>query len=294
MTLQQPAQDRRLVLRTLGDRKKPLRPPVRHRLAIDEQTGGSGGLQAAGVTLIPGEASFHDAHSLDILRPDGARDQLSADIIILATGSRPATLPFAEGKGVWTSTEALEVPGGVELIFTVVRRPLVGRLTIRGAEAVGYRKARELPGVKRILIASGLRYDIAVETPEYVKELVSHHVGGYLKIAPEHTEQGPLSKMMKPGMGTYDRFKAMFDKYSKEAGKEHYLIPYFIAAHPGTTDEDMLNLALWLKRNGFRADQVQNFYPSPMATGVDARTLTPSRENCWAQVAPSMTRIHRL
>ena len=128
-----------------------------------------------------------------------------------------------------------------------------------------YRKARELPGIKRVFIASGLRYDIAMETPEYVKELVSHHVGGYLKIAPEHTEQGPLSKMMKPGMGTYDRFKSMFDKYSKQAGKEQYLIPYFIAAHPGTSDEDMLNLALWLKGNGFRADQVQAFLPSPMA-----------------------------
>jgi Domain of unknown function (DUF3362) len=104
-----------------------------------------------------------------------------------------------------------------------------------------------------------------VESPEYIKELATHHVGGYLKIAPEHTEEGPLSKMMKPGIGNYDRFKRLFDKYSKEAGKEQYLIPYFIAAHPGTTDEDMLNLALWLKRNGFRADQVQAFYPSPMA-----------------------------
>lgn len=131
-----------------------------------------------------------------------------------------------------------------------------------------YRKARELPGVKRILIASGLRYDLAVRSPEYVKELVTHHVGGYLKIAPEHTEEGPLSKMMKPGIGTYDAFKKMFEKYTKEAGKEQYLIPYFIAAHPGTTDEDMMNLALWLKRNGFRADQVQAFYPSPMATAT--------------------------
>jgi uncharacterized radical SAM protein YgiQ len=129
-----------------------------------------------------------------------------------------------------------------------------------------YRRARALPGIKKILIGSGLRYDLAVLSPEYVKELVTHHVGGYLKIAPEHTEAGPLSKMMKPGIGSYDRFKAMFDKYSKEAGKEQYLIPYFIAAHPGTTDEDMLNLALWLKRNGFRADQVQAFLPSPMAT----------------------------
>ncbi|MGE8360905.1 YgiQ family radical SAM protein [Pseudomonas sp.] len=131
-----------------------------------------------------------------------------------------------------------------------------------------YRKARALPGVKKILIASGLRYDLAVESPEYVRELVTHHVGGYLKIAPEHTERGPLDKMMKPGIGSYDRFKQMFEKFSKEAGKEQYLIPYFIAAHPGTTDEDMMNLALWLKRNGFRADQVQAFYPSPMATAT--------------------------
>lgn len=131
-----------------------------------------------------------------------------------------------------------------------------------------YRKARELKGVKKILISSGLRYDLAVLNPEYVKELVTHHVGGYLKIAPEHTEGGPLSKMMKPGIGAYDRFKQLFDRFSKEAGKEQYLIPYFIAAHPGTTDQDMMNLALWLKKNGFRADQVQTFYPSPMATAT--------------------------
>ncbi len=131
-----------------------------------------------------------------------------------------------------------------------------------------YRDVRGLKGIKKVLIASGLRYDLAVETPEYVKELVTHHVGGYLKIAPEHSEDSPLSKMMKPGMGSYDRFKAMFDKYSKQAGKEQYLIPYFIAAHPGTRDEDMMNLALWLKSNGFRADQVQAFYPSPMANAT--------------------------
>ena len=128
-----------------------------------------------------------------------------------------------------------------------------------------YRKARALPGIKKVFIASGLRYDLAVRSPEYVKELVTHHVGGYLKIAPEHTEEGPLTKMMKPGIGTYERFKAMFDRYSREAGKEQYLIPYFIAAHPGTSDEDMLNLALWLKRHDFRLDQVQTFLPSPMA-----------------------------
>ncbi len=128
-----------------------------------------------------------------------------------------------------------------------------------------YRKARELPGIKKVLIGSGLRYDLAVRSPEYVKELATHHVGGYLKIAPEHIEEGPLSKMMKPGIGSYDRFKAMFDQYSREAGKEQYLIPYFIAAHPGTTDEDMLALALWLKQNSFRLDQVQTFLPTPLA-----------------------------
>ncbi|MDB4954482.1 MAG: hypothetical protein JWO36_2051 [Myxococcales bacterium] len=131
-----------------------------------------------------------------------------------------------------------------------------------------YRKARNLKGIKRIFIASGVRYDLAVRSPEWIKELAQHHTGGYLKIAPEHTEDGPLTHMMKPGIGAYDRFKDLFDRYSKEAGKEQYLIPYFIAAHPGTTDEDMLNLALWLKRNKFRPDQVQAFLPAPMASAT--------------------------
>jgi uncharacterized radical SAM protein YgiQ len=128
-----------------------------------------------------------------------------------------------------------------------------------------YKKARSVPGVKKVMVASGVRYDLAVESPEYVQELVEHHVGGYLKIAPEHTEGGPLDKMMKPGIGTYDAFKKMFDKAVEKAGKKYFLIPYFIAAHPGTTDEDMMNLAIWLKKNGYRADQVQTFLPSPMA-----------------------------
>jgi uncharacterized radical SAM protein YgiQ len=139
-----------------------------------------------------------------------------------------------------------------------------------------YRKARAIPGVKKILIGSGLRYDLAVRSPEYVKELVTHHVGGLLKIAPEHTEQGTLSKMMKPGIGAYDEFKRLFEKYSLEAGKKQYLIPYFIAAHPGSTDEDMLNLALWLKKNNFKLDQVQTFTPTPMAM---ATTMYHTRKN---------------
>jgi uncharacterized radical SAM protein YgiQ len=128
-----------------------------------------------------------------------------------------------------------------------------------------YRKARAIPGIKKVHVASGVRYDLAVKSPTYVKELVTHHVGGYLKIAPEHVESGPLSKMMKPGIGAYDRFKELFDAAAQAAGKKYFLIPYFIAAHPGTTDEDMLALALWLKRNKYRADQVQTFLPSPMA-----------------------------
>jgi len=164
-----------------------------------------------------------------------------------------------------------------------------------------YRRARTLPGIKKVLIASGVRYDLAIESPEYVKELAQHHVGGYLKIAPEAISEGPLSKMMKPGVGTYDRFKALFDKYSKEAGKEQYLIPYFIAAHPGTTDEDMLELALWLKRNGFRADQVQAFLPSPMATATamyhsgknPLRKVTRSSEDVPIPKGIRVRRLHK-
>ncbi len=162
-----------------------------------------------------------------------------------------------------------------------------------------YRRARALPGIKKILIGSGVRYDLAVESPEYVRELVQHHVGGYLKIAPEAIAEGPLSKMMKPGIGAYDRFRELFEKYSKEAGKEQYLIPYFIAAHPGTRDEDMLELALWLKRNGFRADQVQAFLPSPMATATamyhsGKNPLHKVTRGSEAVVVPKGTRQRRL
>ncbi|MBK5963886.1 YgiQ family radical SAM protein [Thiocystis minor] len=151
-----------------------------------------------------------------------------------------------------------------------------------------YRKARAVPGIKRVLIASGLRYDLAVRSPAYIRELVMHHVGGYLKIAPEHTEAGPLGQMMKPGIGAYDRFKELFDRASREAGKEQYLIPYFISAHPGTTDEDMLNLALWLKRNGFRLDQVQAFLPTPLAL---ASAMYHSERNPLKRVTRNSERV---
>jgi uncharacterized radical SAM protein YgiQ len=164
-----------------------------------------------------------------------------------------------------------------------------------------YKKARELPGIKKVLIGSGLRYDLAVRSPEYVKELVTHHVGGYLKIAPEHLEEGPLSKMMKPGIGAYDRFKEMFDRFSAEAGKEQYLIPYFIAAHPGTTDQDMLNLALWLKKNSFRLDQVQTFLPTPLALATamyhtdrnPLRKVSETSENVGIVKSGRQRRLHK-
>ena len=164
-----------------------------------------------------------------------------------------------------------------------------------------YRRARALPGIRKVLIASGVRYDLAIQSPEYVKELAQHHTGGYLKIAPEALAPGPLSKMMKPGVGAYDRFKELFDRYSKEAGKEQYLIPYFIAAHPGTSDQDMLELALWLKKNSLRADQVQAFLPGPMATATamyhsgknPLKRITRSSEEVLIPKGLKIRRLHK-
>lgn len=151
-----------------------------------------------------------------------------------------------------------------------------------------YRQARQIKGIKKIAIGSGLRYDLAMRSPEYIDELVSHHVGGYLKIAPEHTESGPLSKMLKPSIGAYDQFKKLFDRSSTYAGKQQYLIPYFIAAHPGSTDEDMVNLALWLKTHGYRPDQVQSFVPTPMAL---ATTMWHTGRNPLKKLARSSEKV---
>jgi uncharacterized radical SAM protein YgiQ len=164
-----------------------------------------------------------------------------------------------------------------------------------------YRRARALPGIRKVLIASGVRYDLAIASPEYVKELAQHHTGGYLKVAPEALAEGPLSKMMKPGVAAYDRFKELFERYSREAGKEQYLIPYFIAAHPGTSDEDMLELALWLKRQRLRADQVQAFLPGPMATATamyhsgknPLRRITRSSEDVRVPKGLKVRRLHK-
>lgn len=139
-----------------------------------------------------------------------------------------------------------------------------------------YRAARSAPGMKRVLVASGLRTDLAELHPEYVRELAAHHTGGRLKVAPEHSEAGPLARMAKPPIASFERFRALFESASRAAGKRQELVPYLIAAHPGTTDRDMLALALWLKRQGLRVEQVQSFLPSPMTaatamyhTGID-------------------------
>jgi len=142
-----------------------------------------------------------------------------------------------------------------------------------------YQRARRLPGIKKILIGSGIRIDLAIRSPEYVRELTQHHVGGYLKVAPEHVNQSVLSLMQKPAIAIFERFQKLFNRYSNEAKLEQYLIPYMIAAHPGTTDEDMLELACWLKKSKLRVDQVQTFLPSPMtlATAMYHTGINPLR-----------------
>ena len=132
-----------------------------------------------------------------------------------------------------------------------------------------YRRARALPGIKKVLIASGVRYDLAIESPEYVKELAQHHTGGYLKIAPEALAEGPLSKMMKPGVAAYDRFKAALRALLEGSGQG--AVPHSRTSSPRTparATRTCCELALWLKKNGFRADQVQAFLPGPMATAT--------------------------
>jgi uncharacterized radical SAM protein YgiQ len=144
------------------------------------------------------------------------------------------------------------------------------------------RQVRAEEGVKHVFIASGVRYDLAERSPEYVKELAAHHVGGQLSVAPEHVSPRVLEKMKKPGIESFERFQRMFACASEEAGKEQYEIPYFISGHPGSTLEDMVELALWLKRKGKRPRQVQDFIPTPMAiatamyhTGLDPLKMEP-------------------
>ncbi|MFD2234648.1 YgiQ family radical SAM protein [Phaeospirillum tilakii] len=143
-------------------------------------------------------------------------------------------------------------------------RPCPSLGTDHGPLIALYRAARAVTGVHSVAVASGVRHDLALASPDYIDELTRHHVGGTLKLAPEHSEPGPLALMLKPPIEQFERFRTRFEATARKAGKKLRLIPYFIAAHPGTTDQDMLALALWLKRNGFRLDQVQTFLPSPL------------------------------
>jgi uncharacterized radical SAM protein YgiQ len=144
------------------------------------------------------------------------------------------------------------------------------------------KKVRSEKGIKRVFIASGVRYDLAERSPEFIEELAKHHTGGQLSVAPEHNESGVLDKMKKPGIASYERFAQAFCQASEKAGKEQYLVPYFISGHPGSTLADAVSLAVYLKNNDMRPRQVQDFIPTPMAiattmfyTGVDPLTGEP-------------------
>jgi uncharacterized radical SAM protein YgiQ len=144
------------------------------------------------------------------------------------------------------------------------------------------RGARAVPGVKRVHIASGIRMDLANLDDTYVSELVTHHVGGHLKVAPEHQSDRVLALMKKPSHREFEVFAKKFKRASERAGKEQYLVPYFIASHPGSRVEDMIELAVFLKKHGYRPRQVQDFIPAPMDiatciyhTGIDPLTMAP-------------------
>jgi uncharacterized radical SAM protein YgiQ len=144
-------------------------------------------------------------------------------------------------------------------------------------------QARRVPGVRQVLVASGIRMDLARRSPAYMDELAAHHVGGHLKVAPEHVNAEVLEKMKKPANIDFEGFTAEFQRASRRGGKpKQYLVPYFIASHPGSDLAAMIELALFLKRHGYRPDQVQDFIPAPMDvatsmyyTGLDPRTLEP-------------------
>ncbi len=144
------------------------------------------------------------------------------------------------------------------------------------------KEAREIPGVKKVLVASGIRMDLARRSPRYMRDLTRHHVGGHLKVAPEHTDPEVLARMRKPSGDDFEKFADSFDAESKKAEKKQYLVPYFIASHPGSDLDAMIGLAVFLKRNGYRPDQVQDFIPAPFDvatamyhTGIDPFTKKP-------------------
>ncbi len=144
------------------------------------------------------------------------------------------------------------------------------------------RRSRERPGIRHVFIASGVRMDLASRSPEYLRELAEHHVSGHLKVAPEHVSERVLAAMKKPPQKSFEDFATAFGVASRDAGKEQYLVPYFIAGHPGCDLDDMIELAVFLKRAGYRPRQVQDFIPAPMdlatsayCPGLHPHTLAP-------------------
>ena len=144
------------------------------------------------------------------------------------------------------------------------------------------REVRSRDGVKKVLVASGVRMDLAQRSPEYMRELVTHHVGGHLKVAPENTDPETLQYMKRPGIDSFQSFVKRFQEASREAGKEQYVVPYFVSAHPGSDVHAMIDLAIFLKRNGYKPQQVQDFIPAPLDisacmyhTGIDPITKKP-------------------
>ena len=144
------------------------------------------------------------------------------------------------------------------------------------------KRARAIPGVSGVRIASGIRMDLARLSPRYLDELAQHHVGGQLKVAPEAVSDKVLDLMKKPSQRTFEEFAEQFAAASKRAGKRQFLVPYFIGSHPGSTAADMIELAVFLKQRGYRPLQVQDFIPAPMDiatcmyfTGLDPLTMRP-------------------
>lgn len=146
------------------------------------------------------------------------------------------------------------------------------------------KEVRQTQGIKKVYIASGIRYDLAEFSPDFIEQLAMHHTGGMLSVAPEHNNSDVLQKMKKPGIELFERFCKMFERSSKKVNKEQYVIPYLIVAHPGSTLLDTIDLALYLKRKGLRPRQVQEFIPTPMSmstsmyySDIDPVTMKPVR-----------------
>jgi uncharacterized radical SAM protein YgiQ len=169
------------------------------------------------------------------------------------------------------------------------------------------RKARKLKGIRKIHIASGLRYDLSLADKKsgetYMTDLITHHVGGHLKVAPEHLDDEVLHLMRKPGLRNFDQFVSYFEKVSAEAGKEQYIVPYFISGFPGTTHEKMEKIYSYLREQGWNLQQVQAFIPTPMTlatamywTGIDPmskKSLYVARESKDRKIQQALLQPHK-